>query len=279
MTQPVLSLGISPCPNDTYIFEALLHDRFQKDFAVTPHIADVEELNALAAKGTLDITKLSLAAVPAALDEYILINSGGALGRGCGPLVVANPGLAPEKRITCPVAIPGVLTTANLLLSLCGFFSGPRIPMIFDQVMPSVASGKTGLGVIIHEGRFTYAQNGLSLVLDMGEWWEKHTGLPLPLGVIAVRRSLGEAMIATVQKAVKKSLEHANERPEDGRSFIRSLAQEMDESVLDSHIRTFVNAFSLQLGKEGREAIMTLLHAAEKETGIALPQKPVFAPA
>ncbi|MDL2266708.1 1,4-dihydroxy-6-naphthoate synthase [Desulfovibrio sp. OttesenSCG-928-G15] len=276
MTKPVLSLGISPCPNDTYIFEALLHDRFQKDFGVTPHIADVEELNALAAKGALDITKLSLAAVPAALDEYILINSGAALGRGCGPLVVAKPELTPEQGSSCPVAIPGVMTTANLLLSLCGLFSGPRIPMIFDQVMPSVQSGKAGLGVIIHEGRFTYAQKGLALVLDMGDWWEKHTGLPLPLGVIAVRRSLGDSMIATVQEAVRKSLEYANERPEEGRPFIRSLAQEMDTGVLASHIRTFVNTFSLQLGKEGQEAIMTLLRAAEKETGTSLPQKPVF---
>lgn len=277
MTKPALTLGISPCPNDTFIFEALLNGRSEAGFTAVPHIADVEELNTLAASGKLDITKLSLAAVPGVLDSYVLINCGGALGRGCGPLVVARPDISQDSYAQCDIAIPGVMTTANLLLSLCGRFYGKRIPMLFDKVMPAVASGQTGLGAIIHEGRFTYEAQGLRLVLDLGDWWEKSTGLPLPLGVIAVKRSLGEKTIAAVQDAVKKSLEHAFAHPDDGRPFVRSHAQEMDEAVLASHIRTFVNDFSLDLGEEGRGAISALLRAAAEQQGGALPDLPIFA--
>lgn len=277
MTRPAYSLGISPCPNDTYIFEALIHGRVLTSFDTSVHIADVEELNALACQGRLAVTKLSMAAAARILDRYVLLNAGAALGRGCGPLVVSRRELAVEERRTARIAIPGRMTTANLLLSLTGQFSGSRTEMIFDQVMPAVERGEADLGVIIHEGRFTYADRGLRLVLDLGQWWEQTTGMPLPLGVIAARRDLGLETILRVEEAIRQSLLHARAHPEDGRAFIRGHAQEMDESVMANHIATFVNDYSLTLGADGRKAMETLLEAAAKEEGISLPSLPFFA--
>jgi len=265
MSATIYSLGISPCPNDTFIFDALINRRIPAPFAVAATLADVEELNTLACRGILDITKLSLAAALHVLDRYLLLSSGAALGRGCGPLVVARPGLAPEDYSTARIATPGRLTTASLLLSLSGRFHGPRAEMPFDQVMPALLAKKADLGLIIHEGRFTYAEKGLKLELDLGDWWEKHTGLPLPLGVIAVRRDLGKGAALEVQKAIQRSLKYAYAAPEDSTAFIRAHAQEMDKAVIAAHIATFVNDFSLDLGDEGRNAVVALLHAAQKE--------------
>ena len=276
MSRPSYSLGISPCPNDTFIFEALIHGRSGSSFDVRTHMADVEELNSLAEEGRLDITKLSLAAAARVLDRYILLASGAALGRGCGPLVVSRRPLDENERRTASIAVPGRLTTANLLLSLTGRFMGPRQEMIFDQVMPAVENGITDLGVIIHEGRFTYPDRGLRLVLDLGQWWEETTGMPLPLGVIAIRRELGPDTAMEAQKAIRDSLLHARAHPEEGRDFIRAHAQEMDDKVMASHIETFVNDFSLDLGEEGQKAVATLLGEAAKTAGIPLPQKPIF---
>ena len=280
------SLGISPCPNDTFIFDALINRRVPAPFTVSAYMADVEELNALACRGLLDITKLSLAAALRTLNHYVLLNSGAALGRGCGPLVAARPGLDQKTFSTARIAIPGRLTTANLLLSLSKQFHGPRAEMLFDQVMPALLAKKTDLGVIIHEGRFTYAEKGLTQVLDLGAWWEKRTGLPLPLGVIAVRRSLGERTALEVQEAIQRSLQHAYASPEDSKAFIRSHAREMDEAVISAHIAAFVNDFSLNLGDEGQSAVITLLRAAQKELAASHPARPqsplaartVFAP-
>lgn len=272
-----ISLGLSPCPNDTYIFEALLHARIPLPFTPLPHMADVEELNTLAGSGTLAVTKLSVGAVPALLDKYILLNSGAALGRGCGPLVVGRPGFPSNKHSAASIATPGPLSTAGLLLALTEKFDGQRVPMIFSDVIPAVAAGKTDLGVIIHEGRFTYMNKGLELVLDLGQWWEQYSGLPLPLGVIAVRRDLGAAFALEVEDAIRRSILHARAHPEDGLPFIREHAQEMDPAVMSSHIAMFVNDFSVDLGKEGQEAIIALLQAGAQENGITLPDLPVFA--
>ena len=276
MERPCFSLGISPCPNDTFIFDALLHNRIPASFDTSVHMADVEELNTLARQGTLAITKLSLAAVPDALKHYILLRSGAALGRGCGPLIVSSRPLSPDDLASSRIAIPGALTTANLLLSLHGGFKGPREEMIFDAVMPALEQGKADLGVIIHEGRFTYADRGLHLVLDLGEWWEAHTGLPLPLGAIAVHRDLGPETALQVEEAIRQSLLHARANPNDARDFIRAHAQEMDESVMRSHIATFVNEFSVDLGPEGQAAICHLLEAGARERGVPLPDVPLF---
>ena len=277
MTRPVHSLGISPCPNDTYIFEALIHGRSPASFDVSLFMADVEELNALARQGRLDVTKLSMAAAAYILDRYVLLNAGAAPGRGCGPLVVSRRELSADECRSARIAIPGRMTTANLLLSLTGRFDGPREEMVFDQVMPAVERGRAELGVIIHEGRFTYADRGLRLVLDLGQWWEETTRMPLPLGVIAARRDLGQQAILEVEEAIRQSLLHARAHPEAGRAFIRAHAQEMDEKVMASHIATFVNDYSLDLGEEGRRAMESLLQAAAREAGISLPPLPVFA--
>lgn len=277
MTLPTYSLGISPCPNDTFIFEALIHGRCKVPFRVTTHMADVEELNTLAREGRLAITKLSMAAVPGVLDKYCIINSGAALGRGCGPLLVARQDVDPGAYATARIATPGRLTTANLLLSLNAAFTGPREAMVFDQIMPALKQRRADLGLIIHEGRFTYAARGLKLVLDLGAWWEKETGLPLPLGVIAVRRDLGMEVALRVQEAVAASLAHARAHPGDAQNFIRAHAQEMDTSVMARHIATFVNDFSENLGPEGRNAVKALLEAGAREAGLSLPALPFFA--
>lgn len=276
-----LTLGISPCPNDTYIFSALVEGRvpFPDDLGpLAVRFADVEELNALARRGELDVTKLSAAAVADILDEYVVLNAGGALGRGYGPLLVAPRAVRPEDLRDAPIAVPGVRTTANTLLSLHGAFQGPRRELVFDEIMPALVRGEFAAGVIIHESRFTYAEHGLSLVLDLGAWWEETTGAPIPLGVIAARRSLGEATICRLDALIRQSLENANAAPAAGAPFIRSHAQEMDEGVQARHIAAFVNEFSLNLGEEGRGAVERLVARAAELRGKTLPQKPMFAP-
>lgn len=277
-----LSLGISPCPNDTYIFSALIEGRVTLPGGpgaigpVEAYFADVEELNVLAGQGRLDVTKLSASAAAGVLDEYVILNAGGALGRGCGPLLVASrPASAGELR-TARLAVPGALTTANLLLSLHGGFIGPRREMVFDEVMPAVISGECEAGVIIHESRFTYPDHGLYLVLDLGAWWEEATGAPIPLGVIAARRSLGSDALLRIEEGIRRSLERAGTHPDEGRAFIRAHAQEMDETVLATHIAAFVNEFSLDLGLEGRDAVARLARRAAEARGIRVPDKPLF---
>ena len=275
-----LTLGISPCPNDTYIFAGLIEGRVPLPDGLEPfsvRFADVEELNGLARRNCLDVTKLSVSAVADVLDEYVILNAGGALGRGCGPLLVARDAAAPYDLRGTEIAIPGVLTTANLLLSLHGGFLGPRKELVFDAIMPALIRGEYAAGVIIHESRFTYPDHGLSLVLDLGAWWEETTGAPIPLGVIVAKRSLGEKTIRSIDALIRTSLENAIVDPEPARPFIRSHAQEMDEAVLARHITTFVNEFSLDLGEEGRFAVGSLVARAADARGLTLPAKPMFA--
>ena len=277
-----LRLGISPCPNDTYIFSALVEGRVPLPGGLGPlstHFADVEELNALARQGYLDVTKLSVAAVAGILDDYAVLHAGGALGRGCGPLLVAPRPTALAELRNAAIAIPGAMTTANMLLSLHGAFTGPREELVFDRIMPALERGDYAAGVIIHESRFTYAEHGLHLVLDLGAWWEEATGAPIPLGVIAAKRSLGDAALKRINACIRASLENANADPLAGKPFIRSHAQEMDETVLERHIATFVNEFSLNLGEEGRFAVERLVRRAAELRGVPLaPGKPLFAP-
>ena len=268
-----LSLGISPCPNDTFIFSALVDGRVPLPQGLGPlslHMADVEELNSLALGKTLDVTKLSVAAAAEVLEEYVLLDSGAALGRGCGPLLVAARPCSPADLASAAIAIPGRKTTGNLLLSLHGAFKGPRQEMLFDAVMPAVSAGELPAGVVIHEGRFTYEARGLHLVLDLGAWWETTMHAPLPLGVIAARRSLGADALLAIDRCIHDSLALAWRDPTAGREFIRAHAQEMDEAVLTAHIATFVNEFSLNLGGEGRDAVRVMLEKAA-ELGRPLP--------
>ncbi|CAK7055539.1 MAG: 1,4-dihydroxy-6-naphtoate synthase [Desulfovibrio sp.] len=276
-----LSLGLSPCPNDTYIFAALLEGRSPLPkgvAALDPHFADVEELNALAQCGRLDVTKISASAVAEVSADYVVLHSGGALGRGCGPLLVALQAGTPEDFRAARIAVPGFLTTANLLLSLTGMFDGPREERVFDAIMPALEKREFDAGVIIHESRFTYPDHGLSLVLDLGKWWEDVTGAPIPLGVIVAKRSLGEKTIRAIDAAIRHSLERANAFPGEGMPFIRARAQEMDESVLRRHIAMFVNEFSLSLGEEGRKAVTELAARAAALRHVPSNTNPLFAP-
>lgn len=254
-----LSLGYSPCPNDTYIFGALanhLIDTGDVEFDI--RLEDVETLNRFCAHKHLHVTKISMAALAHYLADYALLSSGGALGRGCGPLIVAQPGHDLEEISEAEIAVPGTLTTAHFLLSI---FLGkhPRaLAMSFDQIMPAVKAGDCAYGVIIHEGRFTYQNYGLVCLADLGEWWEKETGLPIPLGGIAIRRDLGVRVAREVNELIRGSLRHARQNPSTVYGYVRAHAQEMEEKVIAEHIRLYVNDFTLELGDQGEKAIRML---------------------
>ena len=263
-----LSLGISPCPNDTFIFHALLSGLVPVPENMQPRLMDVEELNNLAIRGELDVTKLSIGVLPFVLDEYVLLRAGAALGFGVGPLLVAREPLQTEDCRNLTIAVPGRFTTANLLLELHGAFQGPRKEMVFDRVMPAIAAGECPCGLIIHEGRFTYQEKGLHKVLDLGEWWERRYEAPLPLGVIAARRGLGRERIAALEAAICRSLRCARLNPASCRDFVRQYAQEMHEDVIAKHIGTFVTEFSLYLGPAGEAAVSMLARKAAELAGM-----------
>jgi 1,4-dihydroxy-6-naphthoate synthase len=273
-----LSLGYSPCPNDTFIFHALVHGLVPlKDVQITERLEDVETLNALAVENRLDLTKISYHAFGHLRRDYALLRSGGAVGRGCGPLVVARKDVAMEELKGARIAIPGKLTTANLLLQLYG--EGYENPLIlpFHAIMAAVARGDADAGVIIHESRFTYAAHGLVQVLDLGAWWETETGLPIPLGGILARRSLGADLIGRIEAALRRSVEYAFAHPEEPRAYIRTHAQELEDDVINRHIELYVNGFSLDLGLEGAQAVETLLARAEERGLIPRCDLPLFA--
>jgi len=260
MSRQEITFGFSPCPNDTFAFHALVQGLVAvPGLAIRPHLADVEELNRLALAGELPLTKLSFHALGRVLDRYALLRSGAALGRGCGPLLVTRQGQEDLDLGQATIAVPGRLTTAHLLLTL---FMGrpPQVePMVFSDVMPAVAQGRCQAGLVIHEGRFTYERLGLVKLLDLGQWWEEQTGLPIPLGCIAVRRDLGREMGLTLEQALAASVAHAQAHPDASRAFVLQHAQEMEPEVVAQHIALYVNDFSLDLGPEGIKAVETVL--------------------
>ena len=272
-----LSLGYSPCPNDTYIFYALTHNKVAiPGHTIKQRLEDVETLNQLALDGLLDLTKISYHALGHLRDRYVLLHSGGALGRGCGPLVIA-PELTDMQALRGKrIAVPGKLTTANLLLQLHGAGYEDLLILPFDQIMSALQSGAADAGVIIHESRFTYQQAGFHEVLDLGAWWETDSGLPIPLGGILARRDLGEKTIRMADEAIRSSLEYARLHPQEPRSYIKEHAQELENNVIDAHINLYVNDFSLNLGDEGIMAVETLLSRAESRGLIQKSDKPLF---
>ena len=272
-----LSLGYSPCPNDTYIFYALTHNKVTiPGHTIEQRLEDVETLNQLALDGLLDLTKISYHALGHLRDRYVLLHSGGALGRGCGPLVIA-PELTDMQALRGKrIAVPGKLTTANLLLQLHGAGYEDLLILPFDQIMSALQSGAADAGVIIHESRFTYQQAGFHEVLDLGAWWETDSGLPIPLGGILARRDLGEKTIRMADEAIRRSLEYARLHPQEPRSYIKEHAQELENNVIDAHINLYVNDFSLNLGDEGVMAVETLLSRAESRGLIPKSDKPLF---
>ncbi|MQA92921.1 MAG: 1,4-dihydroxy-6-naphthoate synthase [Gemmatimonas sp.] len=261
-----LTLGFSPCPNDTFIFHALVHDLVAAPgLAFDANLYDVETLNLLARELRLDVTKVSFGALPYLLNDYLLLRSGGALGRGCGPLIVSR-----EDRATVPlrdarIAIPGRFTTANLLFRLHCPDAPPGIELVYDRIMPAVVAGEFDAGLIIHESRFTYPSHGLRKRLDLGEWWEEETGSPIPLGCIVIRRSLANHADA-VEAAIRASVESALADPTRSKAYVRANAQEMSEDITRRHIDLYVNAFSVDLGPGGEGAVDQLLDRARAES-------------
>lgn len=274
---PVLSLGYSPCPNDTFIFYALIHGRIAAEgLSFRERLEDVETLNALARQGALDLTKVSYHALGHLRRDYALLRSGGALGRGCGPLVVARSMAAMDDLRSRRIAIPGLLTTANLLLQLHGSGFDNLVVLPFHRIMEAVVDGEVEAGVIIHESRFTYRDKGLVEILDLGAWWEEETGAPIPLGGILARRSLGAEVIARADRALRRSVEYALAHPGEARAYIKAHAQELSDTVIDSHIALYVNNFSVDLGDEGIRAVETLFARAEARGILPRQDLPLF---
>jgi 5,8-dihydroxy-2-naphthoate synthase len=260
-----LTIGYSPCPNDTYIFYALVHGKVRvPGITFRERLEDVETLNQLALTGELDLTKISYHALGHLRERYALLRSGGALGRGCGPLLVARPGTGLEHVRSGTVAIPGKLTTAWLLLRLYDPALTNVMVMTFDRIMQAVADGAVAAGLIIHESRFTYPLYKLEKLLDLGEWWERYSGLPIPLGGILGLRSLGSDILLMVEEGIRESIRYAHANEAEVLSYCRRHSQEMDETVMQKHIDLYVNDLSLELGNEGTAAVLRLFAEAEK---------------
>ncbi|MCX2452766.1 1,4-dihydroxy-6-naphthoate synthase [Pedobacter sp. PLR] len=272
-----LSLGFSPCPNDTFIFDALIHHKIDTeglDFKVS--FDDVETLNQKAMKGEPDITKLSFHAFAYVYEQYALLDAGSALGFGVGPLLIAkNEYLAnhpdhinPELR----VGIPGKFTTANFLLGIAFPHLVQKQEMVFSAIEQSLLTDEIDLGLIIHENRFTYMDKGLHKVMDLGNYWEQQTGCAIPLGGIVINRKLDQETKEKVNRVLRKSVEFAFANPKSGIEFIKQYAQEMSEEVMYKHIDLYVNKYSIDLGTEGRKAIDVLFRMAQ-EKGLIEPIK------
>jgi 1,4-dihydroxy-6-naphthoate synthase len=276
MPEPtVLPLGFSPCPNDTFMFDALVHGRVDAEgLCFRPELDDIEVLNrralGLDPRPPLSVTKVSVAALAHLTADYAVLDAGAALGRGCGPLVLRRGGDSRYPTLAdlagARVAIPGEATTASLLLRLFGPAELERVTLRFDRIMPALAAGEVDAGLVIHESRFTYRDHDLACIADLGEVWEAATGLPLPLGVIVARRELSAATVRAVERGLRASVEAAWADPAASRPYVRRHAQELDDDVCRRHIALYVNSFSATLGDEGRRAIEVLV-ARMREVG------------
>lgn len=256
-----LTFGFSPCPNDTFAFHALVHGLVPAPFRVRPVLLDIEELNRRAHVGEFDLTKLSVGAFAGVGDRYRLLQSGAALGQGVGPLVVARTPIALQAAVAGRLAIPGRETTAFRLLQLAAPPTGEVRELRYDRILGAVRDGEVDAGLIIHESRFTYAEHGLVQVADLGAWWEATTGLPVPLAGICARADVDAATAAAAESAIRASVQYAFDHPEASRAWVREHAQELSDAVCEQHIRLYVNAFSLDVGVEGRRAIARLAAA------------------
>ncbi|MFE2312288.1 1,4-dihydroxy-6-naphthoate synthase [Streptomyces sp. NPDC059441] len=266
--EKTLQIAYSPCPNDTFVFDAWAHGRVPGAPALDVTFADIDITNGMAERGEFDVLKVSYAVLPYVLDEYALLPCGGALGRGCGPLVLTRE---PDADLTGrTVAVPSERSTAYLLFRLWAADTVPGgvgeiVVMPFHEIMPAVRDGKVDAGLVIHEARFTYQNYGLHKLADMGEHWERTTGLPIPLGAIIAKRSLGEERLKTLVDAARASVRAAWDDPEASRSYVLEHAQEMDPAVADQHIGLYVNEFTADLGEDGYAAIRGLLTRAAAE--------------
>jgi len=256
-----LTFGFSPCPNDTFAFHALVHGLVPAPFAVQPVLLDIEELNRRAREGAFELTKLSVGAFAGVGvgDRYRLLRSGAALGHGVGPLVVARTPRRLAEAVRGRIAIPGRDTTAFRLLRLAAPSLGEVVEVRYDRILGAVERGEVDAGLIIHESRFTYEAHGLTKVIDLGDWWERETGLPVPLAGICARADLEPGLIVDVERAIRASVQYAFDHPEESRAYVRAHSQEMSEAVCDEHIKLYVNEHSLDIGDEGLRAIERLV--------------------
>lgn len=273
-----LSLAFSPCPNDCFMFDAIVHKRIDLEgLSFDVRLADVEALNQDAFAGRTDVTKLSYHAFAYCADRYVLLQAGSALGRNCGPLLISQRLISREDVAAghLRIAVPGVYTTANLLLRLAFPAATQITPMVFSDIETAVQNGDVDAGVIIHENRFTYESRGLRKIVDLGEYWEERTGFPIPLGGIVVSRSLTPDVQARMDRVLRRSVEYAFAHPDDTLPYVRAHAQDMDDAVMMKHVALYVNDFSIDLGAEGRQAVAQLFTRANA-AGVTPPVPPTL---
>ena len=273
-----MNIGFSPCPNDTFIFDALVNNKLANSEMLDVYMADVDELNRKALNADLDITKLSFGVLAEASKQYQVLDAGSALGFGCGPLLISKNPISPDaseiNRLR--IGIPGETTTANLLLSMAFPEAKNKVVMLFSEIEEAVLSGKIDAGLIIHENRFTYHERGLNKIIDLGEYWEKRTGLPIPLGCIVVKRTLSESQKIVIGKSIRNSVEYAFANREGTMNYVAEHAQEMSQDVMKQHIALYVNEYSISLGEKGRSAIERLMHEGKNAGLIPEVYEPLF---
>jgi 1,4-dihydroxy-6-naphthoate synthase len=265
-----LSLGFSPCPNDCFMFDAIVNRRIDLEgLEFSPRLADVEALNKAAFAGEADVTKLSYHAYAHCARAYVLLDAGSALGRNCGPLLISRRTVSRDEVAsgTLRIAIPGKYTTANFLLGLAFPGARDKTELVFSAIEPALLNGDYDAGLIIHENRFTYEAKGLKKIIDLGEFWESETGSPIPLGGIVVNRALPDEIKHRVNRVLRRSVEYAFAHREASLPFVREHAQEMNEEVMYQHIDLYVNEYSVDLGADGRRAVAVLFEKA-RATGI-----------
>lgn len=270
-----LTLGFSPCPNDTFIFDAMVHGRIDTEGLEFEYfLADVEELNRRALASEVDITKMSYHAFAYVANDYLILDSGSALGHHNGPLLISKHKISPADLTNAKIAIPGKLTTANLLFSIAWPEATNKFEYLFSDIERALINEEVDAGLIIHETRFTYYKRGLHKLADLGEYWEKLTGLPIPLGTIVIKRSVPYDIALKVNRILRKSLEYAYKDSVASYDFVATNSREMDSTVMNNHIKLFVNDYSLDLGKQGRDSVNTLFNLSiEKGIIPALPEK------
>ncbi len=271
------SIGFSPCPNDTFIFDAMLHGKVDTEgLEFEVFMEDVEALNRRAFAGELAITKLSYHAFAHLTEQYVLLDAGSALGNNCGPLLIAKKPLTEAEVNAARIAIPGKMTTANFLLSMAFPAAKNKTEVLFSDVEDAVLENRADAGLIIHENRFTYQQKGLVKIMDLGEHWEQTTGLPIPLGGIVVQRSLPAEDQAKINRVMRRSVEYAFAHPSEVMPFVRAHAQAMDDAVMQAHIDLYVSQFTVDLGTRGRAAILEMFRIAEAQQIIPNYDKNIF---
>ena len=278
-----LTLGFSPCPNDTFIFDALVNNKIDtRGFEFDVMLEDVQTLNEWAREDKLDISKISYGALPLFLENYIVLNAGGALGKGVGPLLIGSKQLNPSEIDDAIIAIPGENTTAHLLFSLAYPNADDKKFMLFNAIENFVldhtgtSDGKNYLGVIIHENRFTYLQRGLKKIIDLGDFWEKQTGFPIPLGGIVMKRNFSPVIQQTINELIHESIQFAFARYPELSPYVKEHSQEMEASVMRQHIDLYVNEFSLDAGVEGKAAVNKFLEIYSGLNQVKIDHQPIF---